>query len=408
MSQEELQTWITDRLEVVEGDAGTPTLFGLSYLSTSGEETPVHVVKSGTPIWGDATKMAEQFEMHATRFARGVMGSCQFRLGAVYKDNARPSFTLPFLKAGATNIGGGLGIDPSPMGQNMQGQRILDIMAVGTLKERADVVQVLMQTNRMLSDHVLRANDDMMKTRTAFFELEEKVRASQHASKMAELSYGRNTMLLTEVAKHAPIMVNQITGQKWIPESVESATFEERWLASHTDEETTAEIEKMHARDPIFAAFLASRLAEVKNRRVEEGKLQKKMEGRTEETNGTNRTTPPKQVAAAKETPVAQQVDIDVTRNHALSIEAARIAVDGLVTMLHETIEFEHEWAGDRLAIANAEGLVGAIDLTADKVRVRVVLPKMMRLMKGVILGRLESELDKAMTRGVTVESPPA
>ena len=278
MSQEELQSWIAERLEVVEGE-GTPVLFGLAHLTNSNEEVPVHAIKVGMSIWGNAAKMAEAFEMHATRYARGIMGQVQYRLGAVYKDAARPLLTMPFLKAGATNIGGGLGIDPSPLGQNMQGQRILDEMAIGVLQERRDVVQVQSGIIRMLSEHVREANRDVQATRVAFFELEEKIRATQHASKMAELAFNRSTMLLTEGVKYAPMIVNQVTGQKWVPESVESAAFEEQWLAGFSDQEISEMIAAKQASNPAFAAFLVARLAEIKKRKVAEAKLEKKMAG---------------------------------------------------------------------------------------------------------------------------------
>jgi len=396
VSQEDIQGWIAERFEVVEGD-GVPVLFGLAHLTNSNEEVPVHAIKVGMSIWGNAAKMAEAFEMHATRYARGIMGQVQYRLGAVYKDAARPLLTMPFLKAGATNIGGGLGIDPSPLGQNMQGQRILDEMAMGVLQERRDVVQTQSGLIRMLSEHVREANRDVQATRLAFFELEEKIRATQHASKMAELAFNRSTMLLTEGVKYAPMIVNQVTGQKWIPEAVESAAFEEQWLAGFSDQEIAAMISAKQASNPAFAAFLTSRLAEIKKRKLAEAKLEKRMSGQPEETNGAT----PKPTETPKPQEGQVQPHIDVTRDHALALPAVRTAVEGLIVKLHESLEFEHSWEEgtnvSRVAFGNADGLTGAIDLADGKLRIRVVLPGMMRLMKGMILGRIEEELTRAL-----------
>ena len=415
MSQEELQRWIADRLEVSE-EQGTPVLFGLAHLTTSNDEVPVCAIKVGQPIWGNAAKMAEAFEANATRYARGVMGHVQYRLGAVYKDSPRPLLTLPFLKAGASNIGGGLGIDPSPLGQNMQGQRILDEMAMGVLAERRDVVNVLMQTNRMLSDHVLRANEDVQKTRIAFFELEEKVRNSQHAAKLAELAFHRNTMLLTEGSKYMPMMVNQITGKKWIPEAIESKSFEEQWLDSHTPAEMAAEIERQQVRNPAFAAFLIGRLAEVQKRKVDEEKLRKKMGGEAPTPEGSAKTSghaPPSPTDAEAEAtgeaagaPVGEKVpdgplkpDIDIVQAHSLPLPALRFGIEMLVVKMSERIQVGYEWTGNRLSFANESGgFTGAVDIAPDKVRVRVVLQGMvMKAMRGTV----ESQLVEALTAAI-------
>lgn len=406
MSVDVVQPWIADRLSIAE-EAGAPVAFGLAHRTNNNEEVPVYVVKAGMPIWGDAAKMAEAIDTNATRYARGIMGHVSFTLGAVYKDSGRALLTLPFLKAGATNIGGGLGIDPSPLGQNIHAQRLIDVMAMGVLKERADVVHTYERLVSMLSAHVLAANEDAQKTRTAFFELEEKVRASQHASKMEELGYDRNTMLLTEGIKYAPLAINQITGRKWVPEALERATFEEQWLANHTDAEIEAEIALQQTREPLYAAFLASRLVEVKRRQIEEAKLRTKMSGKAPKPPGPDvpNAAPPNGLPAepVMQPPEGQmQPHVDITRDHALPLPALRAVVEAMVVKLHETMDFEHTWEeGERVArvaFANADGLSGAIDLADGKVRVRVVLPGMLaRIMKGPIAKQIEEELTKAL-----------
>ena len=394
-----MQTWIGEHVDVVEGDAGAPIAFTLSYFTSSNEEIPVHAIKAGTAIWGDAVKMAEAFEDHATRQARGIMGPVQFMLGVLYKNSGRPMYTMRVLKAGATNIGGGVGLDPSQFGQTLQGQRILDAMAVVIPGERRDIINTQNTLIRMLMTHVQELNTDNNKTRLALIDVQDKMREREAATRMAELGHQRSTMLLSEGIKYAPVVLNQITGKKWIPAALEEKAFAERWLENHTEAEIEAEIELQQRRDPIFASFMVSHLAEIKKRKVDAEGLKKKMSG---EAAGSQTPATNGQKAEREEAP---KPDIDLSCPHSLSKEHARKGVEALAVAFAERFGgITCEWRGDLLLMqatsGMANGVSGSVLVGDAELRARMVLPFTMKLAKAAIEAQLATALADAATNG--------
>lgn len=80
-----------------------------------------------------------------------------------------------------------------------------------------DVAEARADINRKLSERVKDAEADLRQTRAAFYELEEKTSNSQHAAKLAELAFQRNTEMLTEATKRIPGVVNATVGREVFP-----------------------------------------------------------------------------------------------------------------------------------------------------------------------------------------------
>jgi putative polyhydroxyalkanoate system protein len=89
---------------------------------------------------------------------------------------------------------------------------------------------------------------------------------------------------------------------------------------------------------------------------------------------------------------------IDISRNHSLPIEDAKKKAEELAKSMAERIGIEWKWDGDTIRFdapsGTAKGTKGEVAVSAKVVRVAIDLPFMLRVMKGMIEGRVNEKLD--------------
>ncbi|WP_367346268.1 polyhydroxyalkanoic acid system family protein [Stenotrophomonas bentonitica] len=83
---------------------------------------------------------------------------------------------------------------------------------------------------------------------------------------------------------------------------------------------------------------------------------------------------------------------IDITHAHALSAEAVRTAVEGMVAKLTEKYGVTASWAGDALKF-NGSGVEGLIELLPGNVHVVADLGFPVSMMKGMVEDQIRNAL---------------
>jgi len=87
---------------------------------------------------------------------------------------------------------------------------------------------------------------------------------------------------------------------------------------------------------------------------------------------------------------------IRIRRQHALGRATARQRVEALAQTLHEKLDADYNWQGDRLLFKRS-GASGAIDVSDDSIDVQVDLKLLLRPMKGSIQQTIEEYLDREL-----------
>ncbi len=89
---------------------------------------------------------------------------------------------------------------------------------------------------------------------------------------------------------------------------------------------------------------------------------------------------------------------IDISRKHDLDIDTAKSRAETLARELEGKLGIRWRWEGDAIRFhaegGAAKGAKGAVSVSADKVRVEIDLPLLLRAMKGAISGKVEKKLD--------------
>lgn len=85
---------------------------------------------------------------------------------------------------------------------------------------------------------------------------------------------------------------------------------------------------------------------------------------------------------------------IDISRNHSLGLERARVAIEAIAAKLGESVDARYRWEGDNLLLERP-GATGKINVTADSVRVEINLGFALRLLKGKVTKRVHDYLDE-------------
>lgn len=88
---------------------------------------------------------------------------------------------------------------------------------------------------------------------------------------------------------------------------------------------------------------------------------------------------------------------IDVSRAHTLPLDQVKLKAEELAKGLEEKLGFVWKWVGNDIDFhapgGIAKGAKGQVAVAADKVRVTVDLPFLLRAMKGTIQDKIEKKM---------------
>jgi putative polyhydroxyalkanoate system protein len=89
---------------------------------------------------------------------------------------------------------------------------------------------------------------------------------------------------------------------------------------------------------------------------------------------------------------------IDITRNHTLPIQDAKVKAEELATGRADKFGILWKWDGDTIRFdapsGAAKGTKGEVAVTDKTVRVAIDLPFMLKMLKGTIEGKVKEKLD--------------
>ncbi len=88
---------------------------------------------------------------------------------------------------------------------------------------------------------------------------------------------------------------------------------------------------------------------------------------------------------------------IDITREHSMGKEEARLRAQKLADKLAQKLDAKCTWEGDDLKFKRS-GADGCIEVREDQVRVTVKLGLMLTPMAGMVKGEIEKALDKYLS----------
>jgi putative polyhydroxyalkanoate system protein len=90
---------------------------------------------------------------------------------------------------------------------------------------------------------------------------------------------------------------------------------------------------------------------------------------------------------------------IDIKRSHSLGKDAARQKAEELARNLESRMGIQWRWEGDAIQFdapsGAAKGTKGHVHVSDSEVRVTVELPMMLRMMKGMIEGKVKEKLEQ-------------
>jgi len=90
---------------------------------------------------------------------------------------------------------------------------------------------------------------------------------------------------------------------------------------------------------------------------------------------------------------------IDITRDHSLSKDAARLKAEELAKTLQSKLGIDWQWQGDALHFkasgGPAKGTKGEVLVSDSNVRVQVDLPMLLRVMKGAVEQKVNEKLSQ-------------
>jgi putative polyhydroxyalkanoate system protein len=89
---------------------------------------------------------------------------------------------------------------------------------------------------------------------------------------------------------------------------------------------------------------------------------------------------------------------IDITRNHTLPIQDAKVKAEELAKGMADKFGIQWKWDGDTIRFdapsGAAKGTKGEVAVTDKTVRVAIDLPFMLKMLKGTIEGKVKEKLD--------------
>ncbi len=89
---------------------------------------------------------------------------------------------------------------------------------------------------------------------------------------------------------------------------------------------------------------------------------------------------------------------IDITRNHTLPIQDAKLKAEELAKGMADKFGIQWKWDGDTIRFdaqsGAAKGTKGEVAVTDKTVRVAIDLPFMLKMLKGTIEGKVKEKLD--------------
>jgi putative polyhydroxyalkanoate system protein len=89
---------------------------------------------------------------------------------------------------------------------------------------------------------------------------------------------------------------------------------------------------------------------------------------------------------------------IDITRAHSLPMDDAKKKAEELAKSMAEKIGIDWKWEGNTIRFdapsGKAKGTTGYVAVNEKDVRVAIDLPFMLRVLKGMIEGKVKEKLD--------------
>lgn len=228
ITRDDVRDWVSEQKTCVE-QTGELSALVLCHFNGSGAEQQIYGITSKSPpeIWGDAERLANVIDQAATRHAKGMPGSQQYELRAIFGDAVQPSRFLPFQRMG--NVMGvgpqGLGTEPpTEIGQRMQGMRHAEQTTQMMLGYGSKVMHsqqaAIDSRDKMILD-LQKQNGELM---VALQTCVTKMMQDQHSMRMQELENARKAEFQKQLMHLAPALLNTIAGKEIFPQSTEDTS----------------------------------------------------------------------------------------------------------------------------------------------------------------------------------------
>ena len=90
---------------------------------------------------------------------------------------------------------------------------------------------------------------------------------------------------------------------------------------------------------------------------------------------------------------------IDIRRSHSLDLALAKARAEKMARDMESELGIVWKWEGDRIRFnaprGAAKGATGAVSVDNREVRVEIDLPLLLRPLKGMVSGKVESRLNE-------------
>lgn len=228
IGRDDIKDWIVEQQTCVEQSGGLSALV-LCHFNGSGAEQQIYGITSKSPqeVWSDAERLASVIDAAATRHAKGMPGSQQYELRAVFGDSVQPSRFMPFQKMG--NVMGvgpqGLGTEPpTDIGQRMQSMRHAEQTTQMMLGYGSKVMSSQQSALEARDQMILKLQTQNGELMVALQTCVTKMMQDQHSMRMAELENARKAEFQKQLMHLAPALLNTIAGKEIFPQSTEDTS----------------------------------------------------------------------------------------------------------------------------------------------------------------------------------------
>ena len=99
--------------------------------------------------------------------------------------------------------------------------------------------------------------------------------------------------------------------------------------------------------------------------------------------------------------------DIKLVRSHSLPIAKAKALLQRTADRLANDYNLVSDWHGNTLRF-HRSGVEGRMHVTGSEIRLDITLGLLLKPLKGQLIGRIEHDLDKMLTRGARADAKKA
>jgi hypothetical protein len=405
--------FIDENITVVDEEKGP--VVGAVLIHYGSQEVVVTGLKDGHELWGKSSEMAGHFDKYAKRHAAGVIGggAQQFSLFLFRSPNGTKdgektaSHVLPFLRH--PPMGSIVGPGPAPLasepptvaGMTMQGQRLLELHAQGNFAMSGTLFQQMVQFMRLTVDALKEERVDARETFIAMREMAMKTAEMAWNRHMEAMKFQRNAMLQHEFLKLLPAITNAIANKEVFPLTAQDTSLLKYMHQHLSDEQKKVVLDDVAKKNTTAAASLQARFIaldeEAREDAAELSRLVRDVatgkDPMGEVTSAPRLTKKPEPEPKPEPRP-----DIELSRAHGTTVDAARGLVDRLVSGLPFPVDAT--WDGPRLHLSATEGMAagarGTVEVGETEIVVRIgSLPLQARLWKKGVEAQLGERLDE-------------